>query len=131
MKVANRGAIRSEHPPASTSAARADRAGGIDLDMAKLSGHPVAAADEMAVGEDAGSDALGNGHHDEIANSLVLSEPDFRQDAGVGGVLQSDLEVCGALDGSLEVASRPLEVGREDEALRFDIKAAGEADADS
>ena len=57
--------------------------------------------------------------------------PDLGEHARVGGVLESHVETGRAFEGSFEIEGRPLQIGSEDQALRFDIESAGQADSNA
>jgi hypothetical protein len=113
------------------AAAAAERAVGIHLDVAELSGHTIGAAQQPPVGEDAGPNAFGDVDHDEVADAIAIAEPDFGQGAGVGDIVHFDTKAGGTLDARFDAQYRPVEVGREDELFEKRICAARQTDADA
>ena len=129
--VAQAGAVGGQGLPAAEAAAGAGRAVGLHLDVAELAGHAVLAAQQAAVGEDAGADAFGDVDGDDIVRAVAVAEPDLGERAGVGGVVHLDPQAGGALDARVEAEHRPAQVGSEDELLQMQVRAAGQADADA
>ncbi len=127
--VAEGGTGGGEGLPTAPGSAAAEGAFGIDGDVAELSGHAVAAVDELAVGEDSGSDALGYRDEDGVADAVHAAEPGLREEAGVGRVVELDGHAGSLLEDLLDVEVGPGEIGGEDEAMGAGIDAAGQADA--
>src|SRR5260370_23666731 len=129
--VAKAGAIRTEGLPAAAAAAAAQRAVGLHLDVAKLSGHAVRAAKQLPIGEDSGSNSLRDIDDDEVVQAVAIAEPDLGEGAGVGYVVHLDVQAGGALNAGFDARYRPVQVGGEDEVFKQRIGAAWKTDADA
>ncbi len=129
--VAQGGGGGGEDLPAAALAAAADGAGGVDGAVAEFAGEAAAAGDDLAVGEDGGADAFGDGDKDGVADAVETAGPELGEEAGVGGVGELNLEPHLLFDGALDVVVAPLEIGGEEETLGFGVDAAGHADADA
>src|SRR6185436_10917663 len=85
--------------PAAALATRTARAVLVQRDVPELTRARVAAANQLAVYEQADADAFGDRDRDEIADVLrVAAEPELREGAGVGGVLDGDRQLELLLD---------------------------------
>src|SRR5258708_30721103 len=107
--VAEARAIRAHGLPAATAAAAAQRAVGLHLDVAKLSGHAVRAAKQLPIGEDSGSNSLRDVDDDEVVQAVTVAEPDLGECAGVGYVVHLDVQAGGALNARFNARRRPVE----------------------
>ena len=121
----------AEDLPAAVAAAAALGAGGVVADVAELAGEAEMAGDEMAIGEEGGADAFGDGEEDGVADAVEVAEPELGEEAGVGVVFELDAEFEFGLDGLDDVEVEPVEVGREHEVAGGGVDAAGETEADA
>src|SRR6478672_11263477 len=90
--IAERRAVRCENFPAAAATASADGSGGVHRNVAEFAGHSIKAAYQRAVGQNPGTDTLGDSDYDEIAAFVNAIEPYLRQHTGIGRVLQFHVE---------------------------------------
>jgi hypothetical protein len=121
----------AEDLPTAVATAAALGAGGVVADVAELAGEAEVAGDEVAVGEEGGTDAFGDGEEDGVTNAVEVTEPELGEEAGVGVVFELDAELELGLDGTDDVEVEPVEVGGEHEVAGGGVYAAGEAEADA
>jgi len=97
----------------------------------ELPGHRSLAVDQLPVQEQADADPLRDRDSEQVADVLgMAAEPELRERAGVGGVLDRRRQADRCLDQCLEIHRSPAEVRREDQASAA-IDAARQAHADA
>ena len=129
--VAERGLAGGEGLPATALSAAAERAVGVDGNVSELAGETAAAGENLAVGEDRRADAFGDSDQHGVAHAVHAAEPEFAEQACVGGVLELDLQIQPFGERLLHVEVGPVQVRRKDDALCVRIDSAGNADADA
>ena len=121
-------AVRPEHLPASPATARAFRTLRIEWHMAELTSHPAQPARELAIHKHARSNAFRHRDHHQIAARRAI-EPDRRQHAGVGRVLQLHLKAGRLLERSAQVRAHPFQIRREGQPVGIAMQPPGQTHA--
>src|SRR6266699_1730230 len=75
--------------------------------MAEFASHPVESPGQLSVHKNAGTNALGNGYDDQIADGFRVPEPHFREHTSVGCVFELDPHSGCLLDRRLEIKIGP------------------------
>src|SRR5579871_1296054 len=129
--VAQRCPVRGVHFPAPARSAAAWRSVQIEWHVAKLSSHAIQPPDEVAVTDDAHSNAFRYGHDNNVPGLLAVPKPYFCQRTGVGCVLELYLKAGRPLEWTTQIELAPFQVGGKNNSLLVVVESARHADADS
>ena len=99
--------------------------------MTELSGHSVASGYELAIRQHTGANAFRHRDQHRVAHPIHVPEPKLRKQAGIGGIVQFYFQSGAALYRFPDVEAGPLQIRREDQALRTGVHAPRQADADA
>src|ERR1700760_2223002 len=129
--VSERCTARSVYLPAAPPTARTKWSTRVNGGVTELARSTSVARDKVAVGKNARSHTLRDGHKNNVSNPIKPAKREFRDHAGIRGIFHLHRQPHLRFDGALQVEVGPVKIGSENQALRFRIHAAWKTDADS
>ena len=101
-----------------------------EAQVAELGADAVAAAEQLAVGDDGAADAGTHRQHDHVVHALARAEAVLAPPRGVGVVLDRHRRVQPALEPRAQGLVAPVDVGRVDDGAAVAADESGRGDAD-